>query len=182
MKSHDMADILLEAIRYEHWLRFYFLDVDDAPAPDNTPDNTPDSAGPGDFPPAFLRVPEAWAARTRRDEPRFAALLDAVDGREISLEASRDSVYCHVAAAVGHNPADPAWGEALFQLVGDPDFRRGLDAFHTWVQMLAEGELTVPGQTEDDAAPFGAWQDAFRHWEKTEAVRFVNTLTPYRPE
>ncbi len=182
----DMADVLLEAIRYEHWLRFYFLD----PGPESGPEADADAPDPaGAFPDAVLNVPADCAGRSRREEPHLAPLLDALQGRPLALERSRDCVFAHAAGQSGQSAE--AAGEELFRLVGDPDFRRGLDAFHSWVQALADGEATVggpagpdsPDSPDGEAAPsFRVWQAAFKEWERTCAVRFINNLPAYAPD
>lgn len=178
MSHPALADTLLEAIRYEHWLRFYFLDV---------PEDETDAAGE-DALKAVLRVPQACAEASRRAEPHLFPLLEALRDREIALDGARDSVFRHVARAVGVDEADAAFGEELFQLVADPDFRRGMDAFHGWVQELANGEVTVedgggvaPGTPEADDVPpsFAVWQAAFREWAARQAVRHVTTISPF---
>lgn len=162
MFRSDLPDALLEAIRYEHWLRFYYMDL-------------PEESG-ADGLTAILRVPAAAAGASRRAEPHLYPLLAALEGREISLDGARDAVFRHVAQAVGVDPADPAFGERLFPLVEDPDFRRGLDAFHGWVQELANGETRVGEEGAKAAPSFAAWEAAFRAWEAAEAVRHVTSV------
>lgn len=168
MSKPTLPDALLEAVRYEHWLRFHFLDV---------PEGVDES---GDILAAVLRVPASVAEASRRAEPHLAPLLEDLQGRDISMEGSREAVFRHVARTAGADPADPAFGERLFQLVSDPDFRRELDAFHGWVQELANGEAR-PGEEggEESAPSFAAWQAAFRAWEAERAVRHVTSIGVY---
>ena len=151
MSRPALPDALLEAIRYEHWLRFYFLDV---------PEESDENTGIDNLT-AFLRVPASACEASRRD---------------ISLNGARDAVFRHVALIAGADPADPAFGERLFQLVSDPDFRRGLDAFHAWVQDLANGETRMREENEEGAPSFAAWEAAFRTWEAEKAVRHVTSI------
>lgn len=165
MSKPTLSDTLLEAIRYEHWLRFYFVDA-------------PEGVDEGEDPlTAMLRVPASAAGASRWAEPHLFPLLEGLQGRILSMEGSRDAVFRHVALTVGADPADPAFGERLFQLVSDPDFRRGLDAFHGWVQELANGEVTA-GE-EESPPPFALWQAAFRAWEAEKAVRHVTSIGAY---
>lgn len=169
------AATLLEAIRYEHWLRFYFLEL-----PDDEEALT-----------AVLRVPAAAAEASRRAEPHLFPLLEAMQGREVSLDGARDAVFRFVAGCAHADADDPAFGEGLFQLIGDPDFRRGLDAFHGWVQELANGEAADPAGAEgvpengpetarEEAVPsFAQWQAAFEAWAAEHAVRHVTTISPF---
>lgn len=170
MSNPTLSDALLEAIRYEHWLRFYFLDL-----PEGTDEN-------GDILAASLRVPASAVEASRRAEPHLFSLLEDLRSRDISMESARDAVFRHVALSVGAEPTDPAFGERLFQLVSDPDFRRGLDAFHGWVQELANGDARPGGEGGEEgesAPPFAVWQAAFRAWEAERAVRHVTTIGAY---
>lgn len=206
MSCSALADTMLEAIRYEHWLRFYFLDVPEDGGKEPGDGVGRDAATGGAFAVtdgiAVLRVPDAWAEASRRAEPHLYPLLEALRDREISMDGARDSVFRHVARVVGADADDPAFGEQLFQLVADPDFRRGLDAFHGWVQELANGEESVgpngtdtpimPGETgapktpkeegagEGEETPsFAAWQAAFQAWAARQPVQHVTTIGPF---
>lgn len=112
-------------------------------------------------------------------EPHLFSLLEELQGRDISLNGARDAVFRHVALIAGADPADPAFGERLFQLVSDPDFRRGLDAFHAWVQDLANGETRMREENEEGAPSFAAWEAAFRTWEAEKAVRHVTSISSF---
>lgn len=170
MLKPALSDVLLEAIRYEHWLRFHFLEV---------PEGVDEK---GDVLAAVLRIPASAAEASRRAEPHLAPLLEDLQGRDISMEGSREAVFRHVALTVGEDPLDPTFGERLFHLVSDPDFRRGLDAFHGWVQELANGEVRAAGKDGEEgegAPPFAVWQEAFRIWETEKAVRHVTSIGAY---
>lgn len=177
MSNPTLSDALLEAIRYEHWLRFYFLDV-----PEGRNDERDGKAA---LPPAALRVSASAFEASRRAEPHLFPLLEELQGQNISLEGSRDAVFRHAALATGADPADPAFADHLFHLVSDPDFRRGLDAFHGWVQELAHGEAqpcagAEEGTREEESVPsFAAWEAAFRAWEAGKAVRHVTAIGSY---
>ena len=166
MSRPALPDALLEAIRYEHWLRFYFLDV---------PEESDENTGIDNLT-AVLRVPASACEASRRAEPHLFSLLEELQGRDISLNGARDAVFRHVALIAGADPADPAFGERLFQLVSDPDFRRGLDAFHAWVQDLANGETRMREENEEGAPPFAAWEAAVRTWEAEKAVRHGTSI------
>jgi hypothetical protein len=170
MAEKTMTDLLLEAIRYEHWLRYYFLTF-------------PGDTGELDEADivAVLCVPELWEISSRQAESHLAPLLDMLQGREISLDVTRDCVFRHVALSMEQDPTDPVFGERLFQFIGDPDFRRGLDAFHGWVQALANGECAKPaGQSQSDGpVSFSEWQAAFKVWEAEKAVHHITPISPY---
>lgn len=176
MSQSDLSRLLLEAIRYEHWLRFHFLD---------DPESENEAIGAdADGLAARLRVPEEVVEASRRAEPHLYPLLEALRDRPITLEGSRDAVFRYVNAALGGESDEAAFGERLFALVADPDFRRGLDAFHGWVQELANGEISADSSEdgsagESDAPSFAIWQAEFERWAGREAVRHVSTISPF---
>lgn len=171
----ELSHALLESIRYEHWLRFYFMagtdDVEEIKA--ESPDNWDLTAK--------LEVPAAHAEASRLAEPYLYPLLQVLQGGEVSLESSRDAVFRHAACVAGENFDDPGFGAVLFQLVSNPDFRRGLDAFHGWVQELANGDVTPnfgPSCGANCIPTFAQWQAAFKEWEQQES-RHVTTISPF---
>ena len=170
MSHPSLATLLLEAIRYEHWLRFYFLDL---------PDD-------GQALTATLRVPPEVVEVSRQAEPHLIPLLESLQDKEISLDGARDAVFAHVARCIQADAQDPTFHESLFQLIADPDFRRGLDAFHGWVQELANGETHIQpfsGQdaVEDEESPrsFAQWEAAFEAWAAGQPVQHVTTISPF---
>lgn len=176
----ELCQTLLEAIRYEQWLRFYFMaDTEEEFKAEGT--DGAEYAEAWDLT-AKLDVPPTYADISQSNEPHLYPLLEVLQGVEISLEGSRDAVFRHAANAAGQDYEAPGFGETLFQLVGNPDFRRGLDAFHGWVQDLANGEIEA-GLNPDCAAgsvpTFAQWQAAFKEWEAQEAVKHVTTISPF---
>lgn len=176
MHDADLCSLLLRALRYEHWLRFYFMaDIDVSET---------DGAEGGGEPDAELRVPEEWIELARREEAELFPMLEALQGRPLSMEESRDAVFRHVARSLGRDSADPAFGEDMFALIADPEFRRGLDAFHGWVQEIANGEEDVPASHSSGVPLFREWEHAFRAWTARQAIQRVTSITPYaaKPE
>ena len=95
------------------------------------------------------------------------------------MERSRDAVFRHVAGCLGKDAADSDFGAEMFELVSDPDFRRGLDLFHGWVQELADGEEQVATAHPSGIPLFSEWERAFRAWAARQAIGRVTTITPY---
>ena len=150
------ADHFLEAMRYEQWLRFYFLE--DAPQTGSLA--------------AVIVLPEDALARTRREEPQFAELREGLLGQEVAMERSRDLMFRYLGGRTGLVPGSAAFAEAMTSLGDDVAFRRRLDLFQGWVQELADGDTEIPGSAGDDgqnAAPsFRAWEAAFRAWAEQQ--------------
>ena len=80
----SFAEIFLEAMRYEHWLRFYFAD-------------DPEGVQDEDSQDAVIRVPAGFAERSRAEEPELVEMLDALQEKLISMETSRDAVFACLA-------------------------------------------------------------------------------------
>ena len=165
---------LLRAIRYEHWLRYYFAEL--PPEPETAGAETRED----DFQRAVLRIPPEWSERSRREEPEMFSLLEALRDRPVSLDSAREAVFRHVSGELC-SAGEP--GDELFHLVGDPDFRRGLDSFHGWVQRLANGELRPAGPEtgdEDAPVPFSSWEQSYAAWEREQGRHHITQIRRMR--
>ena len=171
MQHADLCSLLLRALRYEHWLRFHFMEDILSSGEDECMD-------------AVLHVPEEQVELERRENPDLFPVLEFLQGRPLSMKLSRDAVFRHVAQAAGRDVPDAEFGAEMFELVSDPDFRRGLDLFHGRVQELADGEESEPVCRPSGAPAFQEWERAFRSWAARQAVQRVTVITPYedKPE
>ena len=169
--TESFADLFLKAMRYEHWLRFYFLE--DAEGPDG---GAPMQASPErelavESMDAILAVPAGTAALSREEEPALAAILDAMQGRLVSMELSRDVIFSWLGEKTGVRPGSAEFEANMSALAGDASFRRRLDCFHGWVQALANNEIDLQGNAlppdapKDESIPsFAEWEKAFLFW------------------
>lgn len=166
MQHADLCSLLLHALRYEHWLRFHFMDDPESPETEEGME-------------AVLHVPDDWLELERQEEPELFPILEELQGNVLSMERSRDAVFRHVAGCLGKHAADSDFEAEMFELVSDPDFRRGLDLFHGWVQELADGEEQVAAVHPSGIPLFSEWERAFRAWAARQAIGRVTTITPY---
>ena len=157
----SFADIFLEAMRYEHWLRFYF--ADDAPGADEQAEQEGRDA--------VISVPEVSEELSRAEDVELVEILDALQGQLISMERSRDAVFACLGRRTGTQPGSEAFNEQLALLSGDMAFRRQLDWFNAWVQELANNEIDLSGKALPPDAPrdeeipsFAVWDAAFKFW------------------
>ena len=162
----DFATLFLETMRYEHWLRFYFLD--DAGSGGGPMQASAEKELSAD---EVLCIPDDIAERSRAEEPQFATLLDTLRGKNVSMERSRDAVFDCLGQLTGLRPGSSEFEKQLTALSGDESFRRQLDGFHGWVQELANNELDLQGNALPPDAPrderipsFTEWNRAFRFW------------------
>ena len=154
----SFAEIFLEAMRYEHWLRFYFAD-------------DPEGSQDEDSNDAVIRVPAEFMERSRAEDAELVDILDALQEKLITMEASRDAVFANLGRRSGVAPGSEAFDEQLVSLSADMGFRRSLDWFNAWVQELANNEIDLqgnalpPGAPRDERiVPFAEWQVAFNFW------------------
>lgn len=164
----DFAADFLEAMRYEHWLRFYF--AEDAGS-DGTDDGSEDEGGED----AVLAVPAGMRDLSRKEEPRLFPILEGLDGMAVSMETARDVIFAWLGRAHGMEPGGDEFEAAMAALAGDAAFMRRLDLFHGWVQNLADGTIDLEGNAlPPSAAPdervvsFGEWEKSFRFWESMQ--------------
>lgn len=170
--KESFADLFLEAMRYEHWLRFYFLeDAEEADNNDSPMQATAERELTVESTDALLVVPADIAARSREEEPALAEILDAMQGQIISMERSRDVIFDWLGEKTGVIPGSSDFEACMNALTGNADFRRRLDGFHGWVQELANNEIDLnanalpPGAPRDETIPsFREWNKAFLYW------------------
>ena len=154
----SFAEIFLEAMRYEHWLRFYFAD-------------DPEGVQDEDSQDAVIRVPAEFMERSRSEDAELVDILDALQEKLITMEGSRDAVFANLGRRTGLAPGSEAFDEQLVSLSGDMGFRRELDWFNAWVQELANNEIDIKGNAlpagaprDERIVPFAEWQSAFKFW------------------
>ena len=164
MPNKVFQDSLLRSIRFEHWLRFYFAEprnqasteanCQDKINPDNGQENLE----------AVYSVPEVWKANIRLTHTEMGPLLDALQGRTLSLPAARDCVLEHVAWQCGLQPNAGFFGQ-VETLVNMDWFKHQLDLFHGWVQELIEAENSGSISSQaDQVRSFADWENAFSAW------------------
>ena len=63
MQHADLCSLLLHALRYEHWLRFHFMDDPESPETEEGME-------------AVLHVPDEWLELERQEEPGLFPMLE----------------------------------------------------------------------------------------------------------
>ncbi|MBP3730263.1 MAG: hypothetical protein J6I40_02185 [Mailhella sp.] len=157
------AELFLRGIRYEQWLRFYFMEG---------VEKNPDAA--------VISVPEWAAARSRQGEPDLCMLLEAVNGKKVSLESSKGAVLRWMVGQAGISLGEEEFEARLQGIAANPEVRLWLDMFSGWVQSLADGETAVEysgGATtsEQDVPSFTAWSDSFLQWLQKKHSQSVSS-------
>ncbi len=144
----DFAKTFFNGMRYEQWLRFHYMA--DMPGRDDA---------------AMIAVPPKDAERSLREDPVFSALLKALDGREVSLERTRDVLSAWTAGTCGMAGDSKELAERMRRLAEDKEFLRLMDMHNGWIQELADRDAEDPENAEGRPAPsFGAWTEAFYRW------------------
>lgn len=182
--TDSFADLFLEAMRYEHWLRFYFLeDAEETGHGDGPLQSSPEREMSLDDMNAILVVPAEAAARSHEEEPSLADILEAMQGQLVSMEHSRDVIFAWLGERTGIRPGTEEFERRMNALAGDREFRRRLDAFHGWVQELANNEIDLqgnavaPGTAADGRIPsFAEWDRAFQFWFSLQKPLELNSM------
>ncbi len=135
------ADLFLQGLSYEQWLRFYFMED-------------------GDGDDARISVPEGSSALSRREEPEMSGMLDALDGADVSMENSRNALYAWLMRQTGTSGEE--FASCIGEVSRDGRCRRSMDLLSGWAQALADGDAAVPGA--ETAPSFRQWSSAFKAW------------------
>ena len=144
----NAISILLEAVMFENWLRFYFI-------AERPSDNGEDE------PALLISVPDKGMKRIAEQASHLLPLAQAMNGREVTFEISRRAVCEYVLHHVEGkrlptNQAAIVFESALFQVE--------LQLFNTWVQIHED-------QLDEHFLEFGTWRDLFDEWRQTPAAR-----------
>ncbi len=141
----EFAKKLLEALCFEQYLRFFFLDVEDD----------------ADFDaPAVLHVPEDVIKNIQETKPMLLPLLNTLQGHAITFEQSRSAVIDQAAYLMGFSPSDQEYRKVVAKISTSEFFQDELLEFHSWVQEMDE--------TQDffDVIPFVVWLEKYRTWRE----------------
>ncbi len=141
----EFAKKLLEALCFEQYLRFFFLDI---------PDDAEDDA------PAILHVPEDIVKDIETTCPKLLPLLNALQDKAITFEQSRSAVIREAAFLMNVDPNSSEYKETAAEISVSELFQDELLEFHTWVQEMDET------QDSTEPIPFNQWRSTFRKWRE----------------
>ncbi len=139
-RFREAVDAMMDAVLFENWLRFYFLHQD------------------GDEDPAKVIVPERAMERIREGYGPLASMAEELNGREASLQSSRDAVCGYISRELEGSRIPR--GEAASYL-DTRAFQVSMQLFGVWVQAY---EAMLDAQFLD----FGQWREQFVRWRGSE--------------
>ena len=141
---------MLEAVMFENWIRFYFL---------QEADGEPDRL--------FVAIPDKGMERIRELFPEFAPMAESLNGREMTLEVSRAAVCGHIHDTL-EGSLIPEGGMASH--FDTHAFQAGLQLFNVWVQACEQ-------LLDETFLDFGRWREEFAKWRASEhGQRIENEL------
>ncbi len=137
-------EVILEAVMFENWLRFYFISEKE------------DQEGK-----LFLEVPEQGMARITELYPNLLTLAESLNGKELTFESSRTALCTFVVTEIDgkvipQNMSDIVFDSSTFQIE--------LQLFNTWVQSHED-------QLDEGFLEFGAWKNFFSQWRSSDEVK-----------
>ncbi len=145
--------LLLEAICFEHWARFHFLEEVEGSEAEN--ENI------------VVHLPEIMIKNCEEDVPHLLPLLNKIQNNKISLEHSRDYIFDFLLQDIETDPEE--FVKEINKMVNNTEFSRFLDVFNTFVQEEAEATLQTPENVEDEQIiipTYLVWLENFRLWAK----------------
>ncbi len=133
--------LFLHGLRYEQWLRFFFMEDDGEDG-------------------ARISVSGEAVQRSLSEEPEMKPMLDMLNGREVSLENSRNALFAwlKMQTAASGDGFDVNMGK----ISADAVCKRQMDLFSGWVQALADGDAALP--CGENIPSFSEWNSAFAAW------------------
>lgn len=148
----------LEAVMFESWLRFYFIEELPPEQGGKAPGDAETQEGAERL---AIRVPEKGMARIAELYPNLLPLAESMNGNEVDFETSRRAVCTFV---LGHLDGKTMPRDMAAVVFSSATFQIELQLFHAWLQ-LHEAQLDQGFQE------FGAWRSLFAQWCATPGAR-----------
>ena len=149
------ADQVLEAVMFEKLAALLFHR------------EKPDAHEGGEAP-LFMAVPVKGMERISELYPHLLPLADAMNGKEVDFETSRQAV-CHFVLEQMDGKTIPR--DTAGMIFGSTAFQVRLQLFNAWVQMHES-------QLDQAFLDFGAWRKLFTEWTATPAARELGENSP----
>ncbi len=151
-RFHKAVAAMLDSVMFENWLRFYFLREDEV------------SEGKYVL---SIAIPEKGLDRIRERFPEFLSMAEELNGRELSLDVSRNAVCNFIR---DHYEGDLIPTGSVAAYFDTHAFQIGLQLFNIWVQAYEKA-------LEQNFLDFAGWQNAFTQWcESEQAVQIRDEL------
>ncbi len=132
---------LTEVMRFESWLRFYFVNPQ------------------GEC--VRLEVPEKACEQIKVRYPSLCGLVDRLNDQEITYESSTRAVCEFVAETIDGQKHQAGSMERVFD---SPEFKTEMELFHTWLD-------SHESQLEQGFLDFEAWTRLFEEWKNSDQVK-----------
>ena len=128
-------------MRFENWLRFYFLKEEG--------------------PILFVRIPDKAVERITEDYPQYLGLVEELNNKEINYERSVSTVCQFVVRAIDAGPYPSGTAENAFD---SDEFKMEMQLFTAW-QQAHESQL------DEGFMDFGTWEELFEAWKGSDEVQ-----------
>ncbi|THB65847.1 MAG: hypothetical protein D6E12_11700 [Desulfovibrio sp.] len=133
----DVAEIM----KFESWLRFYFLVEED---------NT-----------LYMRLSDQAQERIKEAYPHLAPLVEQVKDTAVTYENSVNTVCTFVASSL--DGSKYAMG-TVNEVFGSPEFQTEMQLFHIWTQAHED-------QLDQGFVDFNNWNELFEKWKNSPEVK-----------
>lgn len=143
----DAAESILEAVMFESWLRFTFLEEEPGEQPD-------------DEPRLYVRLGDDDRQRLAQQEAHLLPLALMVDGQEAGFALSREAVCRFVLDELEGRTIPRGMAAAVLD---SRDFQQRLQLFGNWLQ---EQESVLERSPHD----FADWRIKFAQWRSRPDV------------
>lgn len=131
-----------QVLMFENWLRFYFIKEEEGGK-------------------LIIQVPEGAQKTVREEHPHLFALIEDLDGKEITFETSRNAVCTFVATQVDGSRVKQGMVDTVFN---SNIFQVETQLFNIWVQTHEE-------QLDRSVMKFQSWIDMYGEWRSSDKVK-----------
>lgn len=141
------VELILKAVMFENWLRFYFL-VEENGENEN------------DDPKLRLELPKKSLEQIELRYPDLLPLAESLNGKLVDFESSRNAILAFVLDHLDGSKLKRGMAQTVFS---SSAFQIRMQMFHTWVQLHED-------QLDERFLDFATWQKLFEEWAKTPAA------------
>ncbi|WP_029897428.1 hypothetical protein [Desulfohalovibrio reitneri] len=146
-KARQATEDVLEIMRFEHWVRFYYVKERDEKL--------------------FIEVPDEKVEDIRSRRQEFAELVDMVNNEEIDQQKSQENLCSFIASRLDGRKYKEGMVE---QVMNSNTFKLESYLFGLWNQ-------THEALLDDEPVDFDEWERMYKEWRKSEEVaNYVSKL------
>ncbi len=178
------AELLAEAIRFEHWARFHCMyEEANTQSAEEMQKKSPMEVLL-DTSRAYIQIPDVLVETCAEEVPALVPLLNRIQGTEISLDSARDHILGFLQESLKLDQDE--FAKEVESVSASANFNHFLDVFYTFVQEEADAEDDELEQKEKELSEeefkefvenksvptYLTWTETFKLWMQEKGLEY----------